>query len=443
MPGVVLRGGRLRPIAAIIKRQCASGIAQENAMPRLSLVMGVVIALSAWVGAALLLHPPRQPVVIQAGPPGGSFDMHARRYAAYMRQHGIDAEVRNQDDSLRIIDKIERGEGGARIGFTAQRVDRQAYPHVASAGVVELQPLFLFLRRALPDPGTLAGLAGRRLVALPQGSATAQAALDLLALYGVTPANASFQFAKIGDAAAGLQRGDYDAGFFMLAPDNALIRRLVADPTLRLLSFNDSVGISRNVDYLRATTLARGAYDLHTPLPATDIALVGAAVDVVVREDIPPAVLYVLLHAMNEVHKGQTLVSNPGDYPSQKGVVLPLHPLGAEWAKRGTPWFYTYLPPGIAGTLDTYLALALALVAVVSGLRTLGSLDAAIEDLRHGLALHALAWLQYRAKRGRSLGPVSRHVLRLAEPVVEKPNSSQVARMRLDWLRRYMGVAVR
>lgn len=412
-------------------------------MPRLSLVMVVVIALLAWVVAALFRHPPQQPVVIQAGPPGGSFDTHARRYAAYMRRHGIDAEVRNQDDSLRIIDRIEHGEGGARIGFTAQRVDRQAYPHVASAGVVELQPLFLFLRRELPDPGTLAGLAGRRLVALPQGSATAQAALDLLSLYGVTPANASFQFAKISDAAAGLQRGDYEAGFFMLAPDNALIRRLVADPALRLLSLNDSVGISRNVDYLKAATLARGAYDLRTPRPAREIALVGATVDVVVREDIHPAVLYVLLQAMHEVHKGQTLVSNPGDYPSQKGVALPLHPLAAEWARRGTPWLYAHLPPGAAGTVDAYWALALALVAVVSALRTLGSLDAAIEDLRHGLALLALAWLQHRARRGLSMGLVSRHVLRLAEPVVEQPDRSQLARMRLEWLRRHMGVAVR
>jgi hypothetical protein len=308
---------------------------------------------------------------------------------------------------------------------------------------VELQPLFLFLRRELPDPGSLAGLAGRRLVALPQGSATAQAALDLLSLYGVTPANASFQFARISDAATGLQRGDYEAGFFMLAPDNALIRRLVADPALRLLSINDSVGISRNVDYLKAATLARGAYDLRTPLPARDIALVGATVDVVVREDIHPSVLYVLLQAMHEVHKGQTLVSNPGDYPSQKGVVLPLHPLAAEWAKRGTPWLYTYLPPGMAGTVDAYWALALVLVAVVSALRTLGSLDAALSDLRHGLALHALAWLQYRARRGRAPGPLSRHVLRLAEPVVEQPDSGQIARMRLEWLRRHTGVAVR
>ena len=157
-----------------------------------------------------------------------------RSYASLLAAQGLKAEVRNQDDSLKIIDRVNQAGGGVHIGFTAQHLDPKVHPQVASAGVVELQPLFVFLRRSVAEPATPAGLAGRRLVMPLEGSASAQAAEDVLARYGVTRENAHMSFLRIGDAAAALQRGEHDAGFFMLAPDNALIRRLVADPELVL-----------------------------------------------------------------------------------------------------------------------------------------------------------------------------------------------------------------
>lgn len=72
-----------------------------------------------------------------------------------------------------------------------------------------------------------------------------------------------------------------------------MINRLAHDPQLHLYSFTESVGISRNIDYLKPTLLARGAFDLRAVRPPQDVAMVGA--------------------------------------------VLPLHRLASEWAKTGTP----------------------------------------------------------------------------------------------------------
>ncbi|SEL87747.1 TRAP-type uncharacterized transport system, substrate-binding protein [Roseateles sp. YR242] len=408
-------------------------------MSRMSVVVLVVLAGLWWAlaGSVKRVMPPDR-VVIQAGPPGGSFDTHARRYADVLRAQGLRVEVRHQEDSLRIIDRLDDAANGVHVGFTAQRVEAGSHPAVASVGVVELQPLFLFLRRGQPEPTTLAGLAGRRLVMPQANSATAQATRDVLARYGVTPANTTFSYTQMADAATALQSGQFDAGFFMLSPGNPVVRRLTEDPHLVMYSLADSVGIARNIDYLKPATLVRGAFDLRAPLPAHDVSLVGATVNVVVREDIHPAVLYALLQAMDEVHKGQTLVSDPGEYPRQTGAVLPVHPLALEWGKSGTPWLFTHLPPAVAGVVDAYWAPALAILALVSAIGTLQSLTGFIDGAILGVALQWLGWLESRVARGRRPGWLGRHLFRLVEPVVLRKGREQIARDRLEHLRPHM-----
>ncbi|UXH76295.1 hypothetical protein [Roseateles amylovorans] len=405
----------------------------------MSVLVLVVLAALWWAAAGNLGRalPPEQ-VVIQAGPRGGSFDTHARLYASHLAAQRLRVEVRNQDDSLRIIDKLDNAATGVQVGFTAQRVDPARHPNVTSAGVVELQPLFLFLRRGWGEPPTLAGLAGRRLVMPLEGSATAQATHDVLARYEVTPQNTAFAYRQMNEAAAALQRGEFDAGFFMLAPDNALVRGLAEDPGLIMYSINDSLGIARNIDYLKPATLVRGSFDLKAPLPARDILLIGATENVVVRDDIHPAVLYALLQAMNDVHKGQTLVSDAGVYPRQAGAALPVHPLAVEWAKSGTPWLFAHLPPSLAGLVDAYWGPALALLALVSAFGTLQSLNGFIDAAVLGVALQWLGWLQRRVERGVRPGWLGRMMFRLVEPVIVREGREQIARDRLERLRPHM-----
>lgn len=407
-------------------------------MSRISFLVLMVLTALWWSVGNLGQALPPERVVIQAGPVGGSFDLHARRYAAHLAGRGWHVQVRNQEDSLRIIDKLDDAATGVQVGFTAQRVDPALHPAVAAAGVVEMQPLFLFLRRSLGEPPTLAGLAGRRLVMPPQGSATAQAAQDVLSCYGVTPRNASFTFVQMSDAAAALQRGEHDGGFFMLAPDNPLVRRLAADPGLVMYSMADSTGIARHVDYLKPAALVRGAFDLKRPLPAHDVALVGAAVNVVVREDIHPAVLYALLQALSDVHKGQTLVSEPGEYPRHAGAVLAVHPRALEWAKSGTPWLFSHLPPAVAGAVDAYWGPVLALLALVSAFGTFQSVNRFIDAALLGAALQWLGWLERRIEQHRNPGWLGRMLFRFAEPCVMRKGSEQLARDRLERLRPYM-----
>lgn len=408
----------------------------------MSRMSGVVLLMLAaiwwlWEGNIEQVMPPAQ-VVIQAGPTGGSFDTHARAYARMMETRGFKVEVRNQEDSLRIIDRLEAPDGQVQIGFTAQRLRAVDHPQVFSVGAVEMQPLFLFMRRSLPEPTSLAQLTGLRLVMPQRNSATAQATADVLQRYGVTPDNTGFAHSSLRQAADQMWAGQYDAGFFMVAPNNPLVARLAAHPDLRMVAFPDHLSIARNLDYLKPATLIKGALDLRTPLPARDVPLVAATVNVVVRQDIHPAVLYALLQAMEEVHKGQTLVSDAGDFPRRSGTDLPVHTLAVEWSKSGTPWLYSHLPATLAGIVDAYWAPALFVLASVSAVGTLQSLTGFIDGVVLGIALHWLGWLERGVARGRKPGWWGRHLFRLVESVFNRKGRDQIARDRLEHLRPHM-----
>jgi hypothetical protein len=257
----------------------------------------------------------------------------------------------------------------------------------------------------------------------------------VLAAYGVTEGDTRFVHRPLQDVPQALAAGQADAAFMMLAPDNPLVQRLATDPAFTLYAFQEQLALSRRIPYLKPTLLARGSYDLQRLLPPADVPLVGARVNVVLRRDLHPVVVYALLRAMNDAHKTSTLVSSAGEYPTLAGTALEPHPLAVEWAKSGTPWLFTRLPPVWAGLVDAYWGPALFLLAAVSFFGTLGSVNSFIESIALRAALLVLLLLQVAVDRGIQPGRLSRLLFRLVEPLASRRHPEELVRSQLERLR--------
>lgn len=413
-----------------------SGTAAERCRVKRRLLLWLVgLLLLLWFLAATIWATlPHGVVVIGAGPKGGTYAQHAAAYAKRLERMGVKTRIEHLGDSLRIIDGVNGPCPCLDVGFTAQKVDAERYPEVVSAGAVELQPLFLFVRSSLGPMDTLAGLAGRRVVMPKEHSASAEAGRALLAEYGVTTAPPRYM--EIDAAKEALRRGEADAGFFMLSPSNDIIDELARDESLTLFSFEHNVALSRRIGYLQAATMPRGAFDPARDRPARDVRLVAASVNVVVRRDIHPMILYALLGAMNEVHRGQSLVSERGSFPNMLRTALPVHEKAEAWSKNGTPWLYEKLPPLVASPLDEYWGMALFIVAVSSVLGTLGTVLGFFRDLARTMrtiAQGAARLLLRRLDARPRLGVLGRGLLRLADHVLPEGDAAtqeQLVRLR-------------
>jgi TRAP-type uncharacterized transport system substrate-binding protein len=358
----------------------------------------LAVAVLAIVVGVISARPPSQ-VTIEVGPVGGSYHQVALHYVPAFKNAGIDLQLRSKDNSVEIMHDLADPNSGVDIGFEAQDVSEYRHAPVFTVGHIQLQPLFVFASADLGRRVALTDLRGRKIVMPPISSATSAAAIRMFQLYDITPDNTSFTFLPLVTAASELRAGRYDAGVFMLAPENEVIRGLASYSGLRLVTFAEAKAISQHLPFLRPIVLPRGIYDIADGIPPTDVTMLAGTVDVVVRQGLHPHVIHTLLEAMAEEHRGATFLSNAGDYPTIAGSELTVQPLAQDYYRAGAPWVYRNLPSWLASFVDHYLLIGLALFVAFELYRWSQYLA---EIARALLASHA----ELRARRG--AGPVER-----------------------------------
>ena len=330
-----------------------------SAMWRTRLV-ALVLATAAILAGMWHARPP-QHVTIEVGPVGGSFYQIAQTYQKFFAARGIELELRPKANSLEILGDLKDADSGIDIGFESQDVSAYKEAPVFTVGHIQLQPLFVFASADLGRRIALTDLRGRKIVMPPSTSATSDAAVRMLQLYDITAENTSFTFMQLADAAKALRAGQFDAGAFMLAPENQVVRDLADYSGLRLVPVPEAKAIANHLPFLRPTTLPRGIYDIADGVPPTDVPMLAGTVDVVVRKGLHPVVVYTLLEAMADVHRGATFISNAGAYPTISGAELPIQELAQEYYRSGMPWVYRNLPAWPASFVDRYLLVALSI----------------------------------------------------------------------------------
>jgi TRAP-type uncharacterized transport system substrate-binding protein len=389
--------------------------------------VGLGLALGVVVAAVIYGLPPRS-VTIEVGPVDGSYDDIALQYRQALRNHGIKVKIKSNPDSVQIVNDVDRDASHVDIGFTAQPVKRDQFPNTAAAGTIELEPLFIFCRTGLGEIRTLANVRGMRVVMPARESATSEAALNVLSLYGITEQNTPITSLPLAEAVRALKAGQFDAGFFMLAPSNAFIAELLTADNLRLLNMTEAKGVMRQLPFLRTVVLPRDSYSVEHSIPPTDVQLLAATVNVVVRKDIHPAVLYTLLDAMNELHHGATLISDLNAFPSIDGTDLVPHPLAVTYFKSGMPWTFRNLPLPLASLVDAYLVVGIMIFLVTQIYQTLKYLSELFDLVVERLCLRVLLRIERAAQSGKPASESRRFIVR----AIERAMSYQVERERRE-----------
>jgi len=367
-------------------------------------LMILCLAIVGIVVGVISTRPPRT-VTIEVGPVGGSYHQVALQYVPAFKRAGIDLQVRSKDNSVEIMRDLTDPSSGVDIGFEAQDVSEYRHAPVFTVGHIQLQPLFVFASADLGRRIALTDLRGRKIVMPPPSSATSAAAIRMFQLYDITPDNTSFTSLPLAMAASELRAGRYDAGVFMLAPENEVIRGLASYSGLRLVTFMEAKAISQHLPFLRPIVLPRGIYDIADGIPPTDVTMLAGTVDVVVRPGLHPHVVQTLLAAMTEEHRGATFLSNAGDYPTIAGSELTVHPLALDYYRTGTPWIYRNLPSWLASFVDHYLLVGLALFVLFELYRW----SQYLTEIGRAL-LASLAALRQRKSIGRLARAKSDHV---------------------------------
>jgi hypothetical protein len=96
--------------------------------------------------------------------------------------------------------------------------------------------------------------------------------------------------------------------------------------------------------FLTRLVLPMGAADMAANVPPHDVTVFAPKASLVVREDVHPALQYLLLQAAAQIHARPDIFQASGRFPAPEADDFPLSKNASQYYKSGPPWLQRYLP---------------------------------------------------------------------------------------------------
>jgi hypothetical protein len=233
-----------------------------------------------------------------------------------------------------------------------------------SLGSLYFEPLWVF-HRTDTELELLSDLKGRRVAIGGVGSGTRTFVEPILARNGIDRENTRILDSGGKPSAEALRGGQIDAAAYIASAESPVIRELVGDESLQLMSFRRAEAYTRHYLYMSKVLLPRGMVDFERDVPRQDKTLLAAAATMVINDDLHPALRTLLLRAMTEIHSPGGLFERPREFPSAKYLDFPLTDKARRYLEDGPSLLDRYLPYWVADMLVRLSILLLPLVTLL------------------------------------------------------------------------------
>ncbi len=329
--------------------------------------------------------PPRA-IVMATGAEGGAAHRAGERYREALAKRGITVELKKTSGSLENRAKLLDDDSGVSAAFvqtgTAKMDD--ALWLSAVAGVYP-EPLWIFYRADGDAAGNanvspkvkdapvstaqkiitqISELKGKKIAIGDRGSGTRRVAVELFAAYGIDiEAQPHSELNGIPAATALLNR-EVDAVAVVTGEDSAQVQMLLREPNIRLLAFTQSAALTRHFPHFSTVKLAPGMIDLANNIPPEEVPLIAAMSQLMVRNDLHPALIRVLAEAAKEIHHGSGWFHKANDFPTARGTDVPIHADADRYFTSGVSFLQRHLPFWVSVWVERALILLVPLLAI-------------------------------------------------------------------------------
>ncbi|MGJ7508120.1 TAXI family TRAP transporter solute-binding subunit [Variovorax sp. GT1P44] len=342
------------------------------------LALIAVVTAASWFVVRFVSPLPPRVLVMSTGVTDGAYHRFGQRYQEILKANGITLELRPSSGGVENLQRLNDGsvsvafvQGGTGVLALDPDASADSTP-LRSLATVAFEPVWIFTHTLDLSKG-LGPLAGKRIAVGVPGSGNYKVAVQLLSIYGVVvpdgqqSAADGTTFVSEGGMAVVQMLDDHqvDAAIIIAAPQAPAVQKLLADTSLRLASLDHVEGLSRRYPYFQPVTLKRGSVNPRRDLPPHDVQLLATTANLVVREEIHPALAYLLLEAARKVHSQATLINRPDEFPNARATDFPVSQETERYFKNGRPFLQNYLPFWAANYSQRLLLLLVPLAAIL------------------------------------------------------------------------------
>jgi TRAP transporter TAXI family solute receptor len=240
--------------------------------------------------------PPRS-LTIGTGSPEGAYFEYAKSYRKLLAEDGIELKLRNTAGSAENISLLETKTGGVDIAFVQSGLENLSKTDkLNTLGSLFFEPLWIFHRNGI-ELTRLSDLKGLRIAVGKEGSGTKILATQLLDLNSISNANARLLSVGSQKAADMLLSDGLDVAIFVSTHRAAYLLQLFESRSVNLVGLERAEAYALRYHYLYVLKLPEGALDFAANIPAHDLNLVAPTTQLVVKSDLHPALIDLLLQA--------------------------------------------------------------------------------------------------------------------------------------------------
>jgi TRAP-type uncharacterized transport system substrate-binding protein len=330
-------------------------------------ILAAMVLVAAVVGT-IVVTKSRIPdtLVMATGPAGSAYAAYGEQYRALLARSGVEVQLRPSGGTVENLGLLDDPGAGVDVAFlSAGTTSAVKSPELRTLGTVFMEELWFFTRASDLSATGLDGLRGKRMSIGTEGSATRAMAETILRLNRFDMSSAELLGLSPQDAADGLRRGDINAAVIMTSADLPIVRELLADPSIDLVTFPRAAAYVALYPFLTRLTVPEGVGDLASNRPPHDVSIVGAPVSLGVRADMHPALQALLLSAASQLHAGPGMFNTAGRFPAAEGIDVPLSDGAIQFFKSGVPLLQRYLPFALSVLVGQLLFVLLPVIGVL------------------------------------------------------------------------------
>ena len=214
-------------------------------------------------------------------------------------------------------------------------------------------------------PARITDMKGLRIAVGKEKSGTKILSTRLLELNGINETNTQYisQGSKI--SADMLLKNKIDVAFFVSSPWASNIAELLKEKSISLMGLDRADAYKFWYNYLNIITIPQGIIDFEANIPDREIKILAPAAQLVVRADLHPALIDLLLQAAKTVHAKGRGVNKEGEFPSPKYLDFELSEEAESFYSSCTPFLQRYFPFWVATFLSRMKVMVLPLLAIM------------------------------------------------------------------------------
>jgi TRAP transporter TAXI family solute receptor len=327
----------------------------------------MISVTAAAIGCAAIVmfsNMPPHRIVMATGPEGGTYYEVGQRYRAALARENVDVQLVPTQGSIENLAMLHDPHSGVSVALVqGGSIGAGQKSGLESLGTLFYEPMWWFRKRDIQGVGA-ASLLGRKVAIGSEGSGTRALMLELLKGVGIEK---QIELLPLGPRAASdkLLAGEIDVAFMMVSWESPVVRQLIADERVGLSGFPRADAFVALYPYINKVVVPRGVGNLTKDQPPNDVTLIATKASLVVRDDLHPALQYLLLGVAAEVHSGQSIFNRTGEFPAAEAIDIPLSNEAQRFYKSGPPLLHDYFPFWMAALIGKLIILLIPILGIL------------------------------------------------------------------------------